>query len=172
MKIFILTLFFYSLLFASDEVFDSSANLYIKGKLQEAARLIQTALQADPTDEKLRALLDKIREELEQEKQDSQGGNSEEQEQDEQQQDQDQQQGEDQQEKEEQNKQAGQEQQGEENKEQEEQRQAEQTQARERDEINKEEAERILKALQADEQDAQKKKPPVRGSRRARGKDW
>ena len=114
MKIFILTLFFYSLLFASDEVFDSSANLYIKGKLQEAARLIQTALQADPTDEKLRALLDKIREELEQEKQDSQGGNSEEQEQDEQQKDQDQpQQGEDQQEKEqeekeEQNKQAGQ----------------------------------------------------------------
>ncbi len=40
------------------------------------------------------------------------------------------------------------------------------------EEINKEEAERILNALKADEQDSQKKKAPVKASRRARGKDW
>lgn len=55
----------------------------------------------------------------------------------------------------------------------EEQQQQEQQQAQEREEeINKDEAERILNALKADEQKAQENKPPVKGSRRMRGKDW
>ena len=62
-------------------------------------------------------------------------------------------------------------QQQEQKQEQEQQAQQQQVQQNE-DEINKEEAERILNALKEDEQDAQKKKAPVRAQGRRADKDW
>ena len=185
MKIIYFVLFISALLWANDDIFDKSANLYIKGNLPEAARLIQTALQADPSDEKLRALLEKIREEMNKEKenqqdQQSQGQQKEDKQQEqeqgengennEQQKDEEKEQPGKEEQKEKEQKQAAQDEKDKENKEQEqkETQQAEET----AEQINKDEAERILNALRADEKEAQKKKAPVRGTRRARGKDW
>jgi len=157
MRQLIFLLFVLPLLGFASDIFDKAADLYINGKLNESKHLIETALQANPADEKLQQLLAKIEEEQQQEQQ-------------QQQQDQ-------QQESEEQNEEEQQEQQ-QNQQQQEEQQQAEEQQAQQQqaeqseDEINKEEAERILNALKEDEQDAQKKKAPVKAQGRRAEKDW
>lgn len=54
---------------------------------------------------------------------------------------------------------------------QQQQEEQQQAQAKE-DKINKDEAERLLNALKSDEQEAQKRKAPVQGTRRQADKDW
>jgi Mg-chelatase subunit ChlI len=149
----------------ADDYFHLASNFYINGNAAQAMGSIAKGLQKFPTDSKLQALKNKIEEEREQQ-QNQQNQNEK--------QNQDQKEQQDQQEKEDQQRQQEQERQAAKENEQKQDEEQEQVEAEEpsEDELSKEEAERILQALQEDEKEAQKKKRPVKASGRRTGKDW
>jgi Mg-chelatase subunit ChlI len=155
----------------ADDYFHLASNFYINGNAAQAMGSIAKGLQKFPTDSKLQALKNKIEEEREQ--QQNQQNQNEKQNQD-QKEDQAQKDQQDQQEKEEQQRRQEQERQAAKENEQKQDEEQEQVEAEEpsEDELSKEEAERILQALQEDEKEAQKKKRPVKASGRRTGKDW
>lgn len=151
-----------------ESYFHSAANYYINGKYAEALRDIQAGLQLNPNDAKLNELLKKIEDEL-QRQQPSQGDQ---QDQGEQEQQQQQQQQQDQQAGNEQDQQ--QEQQGEQDQQQQAgaQEQQEQQQAINPEEMSREDAERILQALEGQEKDVLKNRKLKGGGKRRSAKDW
>ncbi len=150
-------------------VFDEAAKLYIDGKMNQARQLIELGLKQNPGDEKLRALLEKIKEQKEKNKQssssqDKSGKNDDKKDQDKQKQDQK----DKDKDKEERQKQQDEQQQPQKGDEQKEQQASGQKQK-----ISREEAQRILNALRESEKEAQKKKPPIKvPARRKTDKDW
>lgn len=140
----------------SSDYFHDGANYYINGKLLEALYEVQTGLEQNPSDPKLNALLQKIQEALQ---------NQQPQQQDQQEQsEEEQQQQEDQKKEDEQQNQAG-----DENQQQQEQQQQ---QAEKQDEISKEDAERILKALENQEKEQLQNLKKKGSGRRRSKKEW
>ncbi len=148
-------------------VFDEAAKLYIDGKMNQARQLIELGLKQNPGDEKLRALLEKIKEQKEKDKQnsssqDKSGKNDDKKDQDKQKQDQ-----------KDKNKEERQKQQDEQQQPQKGDEQKEQQASGQKQKISREEAQRILNALRESEKEAQKKKPPIKvPARRKTDKDW
>ncbi len=149
-------------------VFDEAAKLYIDGKMNQARQLIELGLKQNPDDEKLKALLEKIKKQQEQnqknsDNQDKSGKKDDKKEQDKQPQDQKEkkkQQDDPQKKQGEQQPQKGDE-------------QKQPPPPAQKQKISKDEAQRILNALRESEKEAQKKKPPVKvPARRKTDKDW
>ncbi len=141
--------------------FHNAANFYINGKYADAVREIEAGLEAHPNDEKLQKLLEKILEEQQQQQEQQQ----ESQDQQEQEQEQEEQEEQEQQEQPEQ-------QEGQQDQQQPEEEQQQEQQAANPEEISKEEAERLLNALQGQEQDLQKKRKKKGKGRPRSAKDW
>ena len=142
-------------------------SFFKEDKLTESIESYKRSLELKPDDFDAKYNLELARAKLKEQSEKQQ--QSPQQNQQQQQQDQQQQQGEqDQENQDQQNQQQQQEQQAEEQEQQEQQQQI----AQNKDEISKEEAERILNALKEDEQDAQKKKAPVKVRGRRTDKDW
>ncbi len=152
-------------------VFEDAARLYVEGKMEQARQLAELGLRQNPDDEKLKALLEKIKKQNDKQKQkDKNKGESGDKDQ-QKNQDQDKQNKPDEKKdkKEQQDKQNGQNkpQQGGDKDKKEEQS------AGKKQKISREEARRILNALKEAEKDAQKKKPPIKvPARRKTDKDW
>jgi Ca-activated chloride channel homolog len=134
-----------------DDYFHGASNFYVNGKNQRAKNEIHEGLKISPSDARLNSLQELIKEE---EKQQEQQQNS-----------QEEQEGDEKEDQEGQNEDQNEEQQ------QEEQQQAQQVEE-EKDQMSKEDAERILEALKNDEQDNQKLRKPKKGGRRSVAKDW
>lgn len=150
------------------EYFHNGANFYINGKLLEALQEVQAGLEQNPADPKLNALLQKIQEALK----NQQPQQQEQQEQNEQEQQQDQQQQQQQQEQQEEQQQEEQEKRGQPGEEDQQQQEQQPQPAENQQELSKEDAERILSALENQEKKALqnlKKKPT--GIKRS-AKDW
>ena len=154
---------------ASQAHFNIGNTFFKEDKLPESIESYKRALELSPNDFDAKYNLELARAKLkEQSEKQQQDPNQDQQSQ--QQENQDQQQSDQNEENQEQQEQQQQAEQEQEQQEMEEQ-QAQEAQEREK-EINKDEAERILNALKADEQKAQENKPPVKGTGRVRGKDW
>jgi tetratricopeptide (TPR) repeat protein len=152
--------------------FNIGNTFFMEDKLTESIESYKKALEISPDDFDAKYNLELARAKLkEQSEKQQQNPDQNKQNQDQQnQQNQDQQQNQD-----ENQQQAGQDQQEQNQQDQQEQNQqeeqAQQAQARE-DKINKDEAERLLNAVESDEQEAQKRKAPVPADRRRAVKDW
>ncbi len=152
-------------------VFDEAAKLYIDGKMNQARQRAELGLKQNPGDEKLRALLEKIKEQKQQNKknssnQDKSDKKDDKKEQNKQKQDKKQDQKKDTKQQDPQNKQG-------EQKPQKGNEQKQQQASGKKQKISREEAQRILNALRESEKEAQKKKPPIKvPARRKTDKDW
>lgn len=151
-------------------------SLYKMGEMPESIVMYKKALELNPNDEDAKYNLEYVRAQLKDQAQDQSQQNQDQQQQQEQQdqQQQQQQQSQDQsQENQEQDEQQQQEPQQNQSEEQQEQQQQEQDQqAGQEQEISKEDAQRILDALDKDEQDLLRKQRAKKPGRAYRGKDW
>ncbi|MFQ5636820.1 MAG: tetratricopeptide repeat protein [bacterium] len=147
-------------------------SLYKMGKLPESIMMYKKALELNPNDEDAKYNLEYVRAKLKDNAQKQPQQNQDQQQQDQQQQE-NQQQNQDQQQSQQEQQEQQQEQpaQSEENQEQQ-QQEEQQQQAAQQQEISKEDAERILEALQNEEQDLLKKQRAKKPRRAFRGKDW
>ena len=174
---------------SAGDYFHSAALQYIDSKTEAALRDIHSGLQLDPSHEKLLALLDKIKEEKEEEQQKKSGQDQQSQDDKEQQDNQkdQQQQKQDQEQKsqsEEQQNESGQDEQQPEDEKQEENQagsgEEEETQPpaqqsgenEDLDQISREAALQILKALENEEKNSKIKQRPVRSTGEKRENDW
>ncbi len=139
----------------TEDFFHTAAQQYINGQYESATLTVSTALQRFPNDPKLKALAEKLKRE-----------------QQEQQQNQDEQQNQEQRQEEQHGGQDNDQNQQEEQQQQQEGEEQQQQQQAKPGELSKEEAERLLEALQNQEKEARKKKQAqVRGRVRV-DKDW
>ncbi len=164
---------------SAEDYFHQGANAWLDGKLGDALRITVLGLQQHRDDPKLNALLKKLQEEAEKQQQQNQQ-NQENQENQQQEQQQEQQQNQQQQEQQDQEQQEQEQQQQEQSSSGEEQNpqngqqpEPEQQQALpDPEKISKEEAERILNALQKDEQNLQKARKRKGKAPRRSSRDW
>lgn len=153
----------------SGSYYNIGNTLYKMGKLPESISAYKKALELNPEDEDAKYNLEYVRAKLKDksEKQPQENQQQEQQQQEEQNQDKEQNSEE---QKEEQQEQQQNNQENQENPE--EQQEQQQEQATEPKEISKEDAERLLNALQNEEKDLLKEQKPKRRGRPFRGKDW
>jgi len=146
---------------SADEYFHNSSNAYIDGQFEQAKRTVQEGLLRYPDDPRLQALLKQLRKEQEQQQQQNQQ---------QQQQNQEQQQQRDQQQQNQQQNQ--QQQQGEQN--QPENGDPQNNEQQLAQQMSKQEAEKILKALEQKEKDLLKqfKKKKTKSGNTSNEKDW
>ncbi|TDI95030.1 MAG: tetratricopeptide repeat protein [Caldithrix sp.] len=159
----------------SGSYYNIGNTLYKMGKLPESISAYKKALELNPEDEDAKYNLEYVRAKLKDksEKQPQENQQQQQQEQQEQQQQEEQNQDKEQNSEEQKEEQQEQQQNNQENQgNPEEQQEQQQEQATEPKEISKEDAERLLNALQNEEKDLLKEQKPKRRGRPFRGKDW
>jgi len=159
----------------SKSYYNIGNTLYKMGKLPESILAYKKTLELNPEDEDAKYNLEYVRAKLKDntEKQPQENQQQQQQQQEEQQQQDQQNQDQEQNSEEQQQKQQDQQQSNQEDQQNpEEQQKQQQEQAAEPKEISKEDAERLLNALQNEEKDLLKEQKPKRRGRPFRGKDW
>ena len=146
-------------------------SLYKMGKMPESVMMYKKALELNPNDEDAKYNLEYVRAQLKDQAQDQSQQNQDQQQQQEQQ-DQQQQQNQDQNQEDQEQEEQQQEPQQDQSEQQEQQQQEQDQQAGQEQEISKEDAQRILDALDKDEQDLLQKQRAKKPGRAYRGKDW
>ena len=169
---------------SAQDFFHSGARTYVDARLPEALNYVESGLELEPDNARLRALKEKIEEELENQQQ-QQGDNNEQSSEDQQNQQDNQEQNSDQeqqesdeeqeseqdQQSEEEQQQDGEPQEGEES-EQEQQNSPDQQMPPDTDQLSKEQAERILQALENEEEKLLREVQKIKGRPRRVEKDW
>lgn len=153
----------------SGSYYNIGNTLYKMGKLPESISAYKKALELNPEDEDAKYNLEYVRAKLKDKSEKQPQENQQQQQQEQEEQNQDKEQNSEEQ-KEEQQEQQQNNQENQENPE--EQQEQQQEQATEPKEISKEDAERLLNALQNEEKDLLKEQKPKRRGRPFRGKDW
>jgi len=140
--------------------FHPGAKFYIAGNFPEALRAVESGLQRRPADAKLQALRDKIKEEMEKQQEQSQSGADQQNQPDQQEQNEPKP---DQQEQQQQNEKQQEEQQS---------REGGTRQKKDKEQLSKEDAARLLEALKNQEKEAQKQRQMKVQGRARVDKDW
>lgn len=159
----------------SKSYYNIGNSLYKMGKLPESILAYKKALELNPQDEDAKYNLEYVRAKLKDNSEKQPQDNQQQQQQQQEEQQQQDQQNQNQEQDSEENQQEQQEQQQNSQEDQqnpEEQKEQQQEQAAEPKEISKEDAERLLNALQNEEKDLLKEQKPKRRGRPFRGKDW